>query len=73
MYKDAKEELKRLEEALLEAGEEDTSEEAWEEEFQEDAEEKKPSTVLLAIVFALAAGILAVLIFWFVRYGRVFL
>lgn len=73
MYKDAKEELKRLEKALLEECEEDTSaEDTWEED-QEDMEEKKPSTTLLTIVLTLAAGILAVLIFWFVRYGRVFL
>lgn len=73
MYKDAKEELKRLEEALLEECEEETSaEDTWEGETQENGE-KKSSTVLLTIAFTLAAGILAVLIFWFVRYGRVFL
>jgi len=77
MYRDAKEELKRLEEALLKESEEvsdvEETEEAWEESQEEYTEEKKPSFVLLTIVFTLAALTLAVLIFWFVRYGRVFL
>jgi len=77
MYRDAKEELKRLEEALLKESEEvsdvEETEEAWEESQEEYTEEKKPSFVLLTIVFTLAALTLAVLIFWFVCYGRGFL
>lgn len=77
MYRDAKEELSRLEEALLEEEEEVTeteeAEEEWEESQDFDAPEEKPVTGLLATVITLACGVLAVLIFWFIRYGRVFL
>lgn len=78
MYQDAKEELKRLEEALLEESEEAPETGEREEEREDDSQtydtgEEKPMTGLLATVIALACGILAVLIFWFVRYGRVFL
>lgn len=77
MYRDAKEELSRLEEALLEQSEEVTETvetEEWEENPQTpDTPEEKPVTGLLATVITLACGVLAVLIFWFIRYGRVFL
>ncbi len=85
MYEDAKAELKRLEEALLE--EDMQTEEAVEavEAFDFEAAlsdipdlpvEKKANsrTVWLAVaIIMMTGGILAVLIIWLIRYGSVFL
>ena len=61
MYRDAKEELKRLEEALLE--EEQTDEET-------APARKKPTGVLGAIIILLILGILAVVAYWVIGFGR---
>ena len=81
MYRDAKEELKRLEEALLEEDEDLDDISQWDfEEALSDIPDLPKKTKgnrgnrgLIATVIALSAGILAVLIFWFIRYGGVFL
>lgn len=85
MYEDAKAELKRLEEALLE--EDMQPEEAVEAEKAFDFEaalsdipdlpvEKKANSLtvwLTVAVIMMTGGILAVLIIWLIRYGSVFL
>ena len=82
MYQDAKEELKRLEEALLE---EDPQQE--DDSFQWDMEDaladipdlpqtdKRDSLVfwLTVTIIVLAAGIVGMVAFWLVRYGGAFL
>lgn len=83
MYQDAKEELKRLEEALLE--EEETPQE--EDSFQWDMEEalsdipdlpvadKRDRLIfrLTVTIIVLAAGIAGMVIYWLIRYGGAFL
>ena len=83
MYEDAKAELKRLEEALLE--EDAQTEEAVEAAFDFEAAlsdipdlpvEKKANSLtvwLTVAVIMMTGGILAVLIIWLIRYGSVFL
>lgn len=75
MYKDAKEELKRLEDALLaEDAQTQTQIYDMEKDEEEDYEEilprgngaKKAHTVLVVM---LLLGIAAVLVYWFVCYG----
>lgn len=108
MYEDAKEELKRLEKALLEEDSrpEEPAEEIYPEEEPEEPEwvqtqvvslegrvyntdktdadmdayaedvysgGRKSVSGLVAVALVLAAAILAVLIFWIVRYGGAFL
>ncbi len=88
MYQDAKEELKRLEEALLE---EDTLQE--EQPQQEDdilqwnidqaisdipdlpKAERQDRLVfwLIVTIIALTAGIVGMVVFWLIRYGGAFL
>lgn len=87
MYQDAKEELKRLEEALLEeepAQEEMPQEDDCSQWDMEDAlsdipdlPEKDPRDRLIFwltfTIIALTAGIVAVVVFWLIRYGGAFL
>lgn len=81
MYRDAKEELKRLEEALLEEDEGSDDISQWDlEEALSDIPDLPKKTKgdrvtqgLAVTAIILSAGILAVLIFWFIRYGSVFL
>ena len=83
MYRDAKEELKRLEEALLEEAETPQEEDS----FQWDMEEalsdipdlpvadKRDRLIfrLTVTIIVLAAGIAGMVIYWLIRYGGAFL
>lgn len=84
MYQDAKEELKRLEEALLEEDpqpkQDDISQ--WDlEEALSDIPDLPETTggkdrtnlALIITVICLTAGTLAILAFWLIRYGGIFL
>ena len=83
MYQDAKEELQRLEAALLE--EEQQTEEndlsQWDmaealADIPDLPEPKKASRLnlwLTVAIIAMTAGIVAVVIFWLIRYGGAFL
>ena len=82
MYRDAKEELKRLEEALLEEDtqpEEDIVQWNLEDALSDIPDlpkaERKDKKIrgLTVTVIALAAVVVGVLVFLFVRYGGVFL
>lgn len=85
MYRDAKEELKRLEEALLEEDSQPEADNAsqWDIDIDEAVSDipDLPQTDhkdrvirrLTAAVIILAAAIVGALIFLFVRYGGVFL
>lgn len=78
MYQDAKEELQRLEEALLAEQEEETvpAEPEFEIEFEND--EPAPSggaglTVAIVLISLLTAGVLGAFVWWLVRYGSALL
>ena len=83
MYQDAKEELKRLEEALLEEEpqqEEDLSQWNIDDEALSDIPDlpepdKRDRLIfwLTVTVIALAAGIVGMVAFWLIRYGGAFL
>ncbi len=83
MYQDAKEELKRLEEALLEdAPQQEETDSQWniDEEALSDIPDLPESDHrdklifwLTAIIIVLAAGIVGMVAFWLVRYGGAFL
>ena len=80
MYRDAKEELKRLEDALLADQAQRTpasfdiniDDEDEPEEFQ-STKPDKGTAYLTAVAITLAVAIIGVLLFWLVRYGSVFL
>ncbi len=84
MYQDAKEELKRLEEALLEEdpqpAQDDISQWDMEDALSDipdlpvaEGGKDKGNFALAIVAICLAAGIAAVVIFWLIRYGGAFL
>lgn len=82
MYQDAKEELKRLEEALLEEEpqqEEDDSQWNIDEALSDIPDlpetDKRDRLIfwLTVTIIALTAGIVAMVAFWLIRYGGAFL
>ncbi len=80
MYQDAKEELQRLEEALLAEQEEETvpAEPEFELEIEFEDDEPAPSggaglTVAIVLISLLTAGTLGAFVWWLVRYGSALL
>ena len=84
MYQDAKEELKRLEEALLEEdpqpAQDDISQWDMEDALSDipdlpvaEAPKDRTNFILAMITIGLTAVVVAVLIFWLIRYGGAFL
>lgn len=79
MYRDAKEELQRLEDALLSEEEQNTAASFDVDIDEDEPEEPQPANrdrvtvYLTAVAFTLAAAIVGVLLFWLIRYGRVFI
>lgn len=82
MYQDAKEELKRLEEALLEEEpqqEEDDAQWNIDEALSDIPDLPEPDKRdrlifwLTVTIIALTAGIVAMVAFWLIRYGGAFL
>lgn len=82
MYRDAKEELKRLEDALLEEEPRQEEEAQWnidEEALSDIPDLPKPDRRdrlifwLTFTIIALTAGIVGMVVFWLIRYGGAFL
>ena len=84
MYQDAKEELKRLEEALLEEdpqpAQDDISQWDLDDALSDipdlpvtEAPKDRTNFILAMISIGLTAVVVAVLIFWLIRYGGMFL
>lgn len=82
MYRDAKEELKRLEDALLEEEPQQEEEAQWnidEEALSDIPDLPKPDRRdrlifwLTVTIIALTAGIVGMVVFWLIRYGGAFL
>ena len=82
MYRDAKEELKRLEDALLEEEPQQEEEAQWniDEEALSDipdlpAPDRRDRLIfwLTFTIIALTAGIVGMVVFWLIRYGGAFL
>ena len=82
MYRDAKEELKRLEDALLEEEPRQEEEAQWnidEEALSDIPDLPKPDRRdrlifwLTVTIIALTAGIVGMVVFWLIRYGGAFL
>ena len=79
MYRDAKEELQRLEDALLSEEEQDAVSSFDVDIDEDEPEEPQPANrdwvtvCLTAVAFTLAAASVGVLLFWLIRYRSVFL